>query len=120
VIWGGEGSGRFIDLTLNREGELAVVVHLMRDARYLEPGRSWLPERGEVEGHFLFDIKAFCRDLAGELRRVQALYSDQTGYMPHWGWRFPHDLYDKVERRAIAFGYVPQEMVSGRDRPDAR
>src|SRR5207244_3462547 len=38
VVWGGEGRGAFIDMTLAHDFELGLVIHEMADPNWLRPG----------------------------------------------------------------------------------
>lgn len=105
AAWIGEGSGYFVDLALSGRDGIAIVIHEMRDGECA--AGDWAPARGSVVFTMRCGLGAFCVDLAHELRRLQATYADNSGYMKDWGWRFPADLYTDVEQYAIRFGYRP-------------
>jgi hypothetical protein len=107
IIWGGEGRGCFLDLSIDVADNIGFVVHAMGNPRWLSPADSWVPIRGEAMFQAYSSAGRFCRSHGGALRRVRAEYADVADYMEHWGWSFPVDDYLKFERHASRKGYRP-------------
>jgi hypothetical protein len=113
VIWGGEGSGWFIDASLDHAGGLGLVVHEMADDRWLRPGDAWRPIRGPVVFDAYGDFAQFAVSIAHQVRAVRARYTDPTGYMPHWGWSFPQSKFDLLQDLTSPLGYKPRSLDDG-------
>jgi hypothetical protein len=107
IIWGGEGRGCFIDLSIDVADNIGFVVHNMKNPRWLSPADSWMPIRGEAMFQAYSAANHFCRSYGSALRRVRIEYADATDYMEHWGWSFPVDEYLRFERHASRKGYRP-------------
>lgn len=101
VIWGGEGRGVFIDMTLAHDFEVGLVIHEMTDPNWLRPGVQWVPERGERLFAVNCDVAQLLRALTAEVGRVRDEYVDSEGHIEQWGWDFPGAQYDELIRNQI-------------------
>jgi hypothetical protein len=50
IIWGGEGQGCFIDLSIDVADNIGFVVHNMNNPRWLSPADSWCFDPDGVVG----------------------------------------------------------------------
>lgn len=114
--WAGEGEGVFIDMAKVGDHVLSIVIHQMADPDYIVGAESWAPIRGSVVGTHALPLDRFVLDLTHELWRIRVTDTDELGYIEHWGWRFPTDLFDVIEGHALSVGYVPrppEELAAG-------
>lgn len=107
VIWGGEGRGWFVDLSIDVSDNIGLVLHVMENPRWLSPADSWTPVRGEAIFQAYVPASHFCRRYGDALQRARSEYADAVGYMEHWGWSFPVIEYLEFERVASRKGYRP-------------
>lgn len=108
VIWGGEGRGWFIDISLDHAGGLGLAVHEMADDRWLRPAAEWRPVRGALAFDAYGDVGHFVVAFTHQVRTARVRHTDSTGYMPHWGWWFPQAKFDLLQDLAEPLGYKPR------------
>ncbi|WP_459215508.1 hypothetical protein [Pseudonocardia sichuanensis] len=103
VLWGGEGRGVFLDLTLAHRVEVGLVVHEMADPNWLRPGVHWVPERGAVAFATNCAFPQLMDVLATEVGRARRRYADRADHMEHWGWDFPVAQYEALLRNRALY-----------------
>lgn len=117
VMWGGEGRGWFLDLSVDAAGGIGLAVHAMRDSEWHRSAQQWRPVRGELLFEAYGDLADFAVRLAREIRRVEVTEVDATGFMTHWGWKFPRAAFEELERLTGPLGYKPYEAEYYEERP---
>jgi hypothetical protein len=101
VIWGGEGRGLFIDMTLAHDFEVGLVIHEMADPNWLRPGAQWLPERARRLFGTNCAFPQLLQTLSDEVARVRDEYVDSENHMEQWGWDFPIAQHEDLIRNRI-------------------
>lgn len=96
VIWGGEGEGAFIDLSVTHTLEGGIAVHEMTDPNWLRPGLHWTPTRGSVKFSANFFLPRFVTSFVAALEQVRLDWADERGHIAHWGWDFPYALHAEL------------------------
>ena len=101
VRWA-DGEGDFLDLVLDRTGQVGIAVHGCATEG---------PHRGELRFATRVPYGDAIMTFAKALWRTRVRYADDFGFIEEWGWLVPRHHLDAIMTRAGLLGFHPPSQA---------